>query len=203
MNDLARSGHVAAHAFSGDEKQRAAKAPYRKIAVAARRIIVAHGRPMSQSEIEPLLSRDLRACIGPRRLGRILRRSKRAGLLLTDGKWWLRKPWLTKQDKPWIRQRSRSKLAASRVHLKAACEHAIHLLMDKLVPMSVGEMIAKMDDPEIYAELLRRAIGNRLGSNHGIVRVSPGVFQWCGASQSTRASSIAGTRDGSGNEVGH
>jgi hypothetical protein len=154
------------------------KAPYRKIAVAARRIIVQTGSSLTAAKIQEKLPQDLQASVGPRRLSRVLRRSKRAGLVETSGEWSVRAAWLTKPDMPRAKARLNSKLAGVRAKLKAACARAMLHLEQQKIPLTIDDLLVHLADPNVDRRLFRRAMGNRLLRIRPLVRIADNLFQW-------------------------
>ena len=91
------------------------RAPHRRLASETRRILIAHGGPLRAADIVRRLPPELRATVGDAsKLPRILRRSQRGGLIETPGGWWVRKPWLRKQETERVPERPRSDLARTR-----------------------------------------------------------------------------------------
>jgi hypothetical protein len=154
------------------------KALYRKIAVAVRRLLIARGTPMVAAQIWMVLSPELRATVEQNHLPRCLRRSKRAGLVQTSGKWWVRKSWLATTDIPWKRPLSDSTLAEQRCLLREACEQAIDILRKSTTPMSASEIREQLSDVNVDARMFRRALWNRASANKQIRRVGSSTYQW-------------------------
>lgn len=156
------------------------RAPYKAIAREARRLIIANGAPMMATEIWKELRPGLQDTVERKKLPRVLRRSKRAGLLQTSGKWWVRKSWLTKPDIPWKRSLSSSRLAEQRCTLRAACDRAIIVLKERLAAMSTSELHRQLIDIDIDERGFRRAMWNRAKTTRSIRRIGPSTYQWVG-----------------------
>jgi hypothetical protein len=135
---------------------------------------------MFAKEIWDALSFDMQASVEQKKLYRVLRRSKRSGLLQTSGKWSVQKSWLTKADIPWERPLSGTPLAEQRRRLREACDRAIELLRVSSTPMSVLEIRRLLSDINVDARLFRRAMWNRVKTTMSIRRIAPSTYEWVG-----------------------
>jgi hypothetical protein len=159
--------------------RRRPKAPHRLITREVRQVIIANGEPMTAVEIMPRLSRELQNAIGgPERLPRILRRSKRGGLIRDGKRWAVRKRWLNKSFIPQASRESESNLARTRRLLTLACDRAVAALKASSDAVPIRRLYEQVADIEIDERLFRRALWNRAKSNPSIRHERPAAYRW-------------------------